>query len=314
MSIIRAPRPAENFYLLDKRISENSSLSWAARGLLIFILGKPDSWKVSVAHLRKQTLSARVRTGRDGVYALLKELEARGYLRTEQKRSADGRGFGEIDYIVSESVYPGQADTRDADTPDADTPEPTLVRIERATRIEGEQPIAQRSALRFAEFWAVYPKRVGKKKSLAKWKAKGLDSQADTIISDVQRRSTEDGRWLDGFIPDPLTYLDGERWEDELQPRRERRDGKPRKSLAERGAEIHRFADERERQAIQYETPTPPRQPETRLQNAIEYIRHQHAIGALGDGPKAAAARDRMIDEARAKYAAGAGEVLSCIA
>lgn len=43
MNIRRAPRPKSNFYLLDKRISEDRRLSWAARGLLIPLLGKPDN-------------------------------------------------------------------------------------------------------------------------------------------------------------------------------------------------------------------------------------------------------------------------------
>ncbi|RQY86714.1 hypothetical protein [Burkholderia stagnalis] len=33
--IIRAPRPTSAFYILDRRISEDRRLSWAARGLLI---------------------------------------------------------------------------------------------------------------------------------------------------------------------------------------------------------------------------------------------------------------------------------------
>jgi hypothetical protein len=136
MSIIRAPRPERNFYILDKRISENARLSWSARGLLIYLLGKPDNWQVSVEHLCKQTAAARIRTGRDGVYALLKELESVGYVRRKQKRSADGKGFGEIDYLVSEIVLPAQTDTRNADTLHADTAEPTLASTEEEPRIE----------------------------------------------------------------------------------------------------------------------------------------------------------------------------------
>lgn len=102
MSIIRAPRPESAFYTLDKRISEDARLSWAARGLLIFLLGKPDHWSVSVEHLRKQTEGARIKTGRDGVYALLTELQATGYIvRRPQRRDASGH-LAEADYLVSE--------------------------------------------------------------------------------------------------------------------------------------------------------------------------------------------------------------------
>jgi len=58
MSIIRAPRPEANFYMLNKAISDDPRLSWAARGLLIYLLGKPDHWKVSPAHLRGETVGS----------------------------------------------------------------------------------------------------------------------------------------------------------------------------------------------------------------------------------------------------------------
>ncbi|HSD17509.1 MAG TPA: hypothetical protein VLC71_09685 [Thermomonas sp.] len=141
MTIIRAPRPESNFYLLDKNISEDGRLSWAARGLLVFLLGKPDYWKISIEHLQRQTHDARIRTRRDGVYALLRELEAVGYMRAIQTRSVDGRGFGEVDYLVSEFVPTAKREAEhvspdDADTPHADTPQTTLVRTESAVRID----------------------------------------------------------------------------------------------------------------------------------------------------------------------------------
>lgn len=129
MSIKRAPRPEANFYLLDKRISEDERLSWASRGLLVFLLGKPDHWEVSVQHLINQTKQAAKRTGRDGTYAILKELELAGYL-TRVRGRADGGEFGKVDYIVHESPqpspHPDKPDTANADvvdSPDTDKPD-----------------------------------------------------------------------------------------------------------------------------------------------------------------------------------------------
>ncbi len=86
------------------------------------------------------------------------------------------------------------------------------------TDTKEEKAIGQRDA--FAEFWSMYPKRVKRKPCRVKWKAKGLDARAVEIIADVRNRIANDGRWLDGFVPDPLTYITQERWDDELQPRR----------------------------------------------------------------------------------------------
>lgn len=90
MSIIRAPRPEANFYMLNKSISEDGRLSWAARGLLVFLLGKPDHWAVSVTHLRNETAKSSKPTGRDGVYGLLQELIAAGYVERRQDRGESG--------------------------------------------------------------------------------------------------------------------------------------------------------------------------------------------------------------------------------
>lgn len=102
MSIIRGPRPETKFYTLDKSISEDSRLSWAARGLLIFLLGKPDNWEVSVKHLINQTQDAIGKaSGRDAVRVILKELEQAGYLIADFAR-AEGGAFNGMAYTVCE--------------------------------------------------------------------------------------------------------------------------------------------------------------------------------------------------------------------
>ncbi len=118
--ITRSARPTSNFYLLDKAISENKNLGWAARGMLIFLLGKPDRWTVSPAALVNETASAGRSTGRDGVYAALKELKDAGYLRSVGNRS-DGGTFAGADYVVYESPQTEKPDT--VDSPDTANPD-----------------------------------------------------------------------------------------------------------------------------------------------------------------------------------------------
>lgn len=73
------------------------------------------------------------------------------------------------------------------------------------------------TADRFEEFWSAYPKKVKRKDAVAKWKSRRLDGKADEIIADVERRKRQDARWLRGFAPDPTTYINGSRWEDEIE-------------------------------------------------------------------------------------------------
>lgn len=100
--IKRAKRPESNFYILNKEISEDSTLTWAARGMLIFLLGKPDNWDISIQALVNETKKSRKQSGRDAVYAIIEELKEAGYITRYQPR-LDGGKMGEVVSYVSES-------------------------------------------------------------------------------------------------------------------------------------------------------------------------------------------------------------------
>lgn len=86
-TIIRVQKDRHNPYvIIDKQIFDNNNLSWKAKGILGYLLSKPDNWKISIADLIKQS-----KDGRMSVYTGLKELENHGYLkrapiRDEKKR------------------------------------------------------------------------------------------------------------------------------------------------------------------------------------------------------------------------------------
>lgn len=69
----------------------------------------------------------------------------------------------------------------------------------------------------FGIFWAVYPKRVAKKDAEKAWKK--LTSEQKVRAMDALPKHIE--HWADSeFIPYPATWLNGERWEDELEERK----------------------------------------------------------------------------------------------
>lgn len=71
-------------------------------------------------------------------------------------------------------------------------------------------------ASRFQEWWEVYPQKRDKKKALKIWKSRGFDEKADMLIEDTKKRIRSDTKWKEGYVPYPTTYLNGDRWEDEL--------------------------------------------------------------------------------------------------
>jgi hypothetical protein len=73
------------------------------------------------------------------------------------------------------------------------------------------------SSSAFESFWQAYPKKVGKAAALKKWELKKLDDYAPTIVAHLKKRVKEDKRWKDGFVLDPTTFLNQERWTDEYE-------------------------------------------------------------------------------------------------
>lgn len=200
MAIRRAPRPDTRFYTLNKDISEDLRLSWGARGLLIYLLGKPDNWEVSVASLINQTADSGKPAGRDAVRGLLKELSSAGYLQAEKKR-ADGGSFDGMSYVVCESSgfspetdYPAPAKPATGEPAPANplqvsneykqvlnTNKNTLVPSDDGTPV---QPKKDDYSTEFEKLWAEYPKREGsnpKNKAYQAWNARrkaGVTSEA----------------------------------------------------------------------------------------------------------------------------------------
>ncbi|MGI6602742.1 MAG: DUF4373 domain-containing protein [Saccharofermentanales bacterium] len=71
----------------------------------------------------------------------------------------------------------------------------------------------------FDDFWSIYPKKVGKKAALKAWeKLRPSKELQERIISAVEQQkkseqwTTENGR----FIPNPATWINQGRWDDEL--------------------------------------------------------------------------------------------------
>jgi hypothetical protein len=99
--IVRNPTK-ERYTVISNAALEDVRLSLKAKGLLAYLLTKPDGWKVIVIHLVKQS--------NDGRYAIekaLDELETFGYIvRTPQKRSDSGK-FDGIDTEVHERPIGG---------------------------------------------------------------------------------------------------------------------------------------------------------------------------------------------------------------
>lgn len=121
MAIIRQKRK-ERFSIIDNRVIEDKRLSWGARGLLEYMLSKPDDWKFYMSEL----ICHSDKDGRDKTYGYMDELKKYGYVTRKQKRNNNGK-FGNQDLIVNDSPLTGFPYTAKPDTDSPDTVNPTLL-------------------------------------------------------------------------------------------------------------------------------------------------------------------------------------------
>lgn len=131
---------------------------------------------------------------------------------SDDQRTTDGqptddqkKTVGRVDQTIPDQTIPKKSTPDKGDIPPTPPADP--------------KPDAQER--RFAEFWAEYPKKVGKKAALTSWKRLKPDAelferimQAVIIAKRSEQWSREGGR----FIPNPATWINQGRWDDELQP------------------------------------------------------------------------------------------------
>ena len=67
----------------------------------------------------------------------------------------------------------------------------------------------------FSLFWESYPKKTDKKKARIAFNRQNLADKMDAIMPalELQKQSKQ---WREGVIPHPTTWINGERWEDDL--------------------------------------------------------------------------------------------------
>lgn len=97
------------------------------------------------------------------------------------------------------------------------TPTPSATPTPTATA-EEQHPREAREDARFTRFWAVYPKKVAKGAALKAWRKRQPD---DALVAEMfvalEWQTQSEGWQKDGgqYVPNPATWLNGGRWEDE---------------------------------------------------------------------------------------------------
>ena len=145
MAVIKANLSA-NFVVVPNSAAQDKSLSWEARGVLVFMLSMPNDWAMHRSWLQEQCESC----GRDKLVRILKELEDGGYLLRTAKQTDGGRMDG-WDWIVypESNKSEGLLYSRTTENPLGGEPAPTketLIQKKHNTNISESETHQQQPA------------------------------------------------------------------------------------------------------------------------------------------------------------------------
>ena len=222
MPIFRATHD-KNYTVIFNETLEDDSLTFQARGMLCYLLAKPDHWRASTMELAKAG-----GCGRDRIHTIMKELEGAGYVKKHKAVKAEDNGkFIGTTYDVFERPKTGpQANTA--------TGKPVAGKAVAGKAGSGGSALVSNQSKevisvvsnhidRFEDFWQMWPRKKSKEDARKAWK-KIKDQPATLLLIQQHLTALRDaGEWRDKqFIPYPATYLNGKRWEDEVdnQPSR----------------------------------------------------------------------------------------------
>lgn len=103
----------------------------------------------------------------------------------------------------------------------------------------------------FESFWEIYPSKRAKKKCQEIWKRRKLDAIADCIIERLNLQIKNDEQWKNGYMPNPSTYLNQDRWEDEVTSPKNNMQAKNKVEADKKQADLEKTSQQRAQEQIQ---------------------------------------------------------------
>lgn len=249
--ILKQQRGEIPFSMVPWSVLNDTNLSWKAKGLLAYLLGKPTGWKVQT-----EDLVRRGSDGEDSVRSGLKEIRDAHYGRLICVRSKGVISEWEFTVTDMPNLEP-EPTSETADNPDVvseDLRSRDLnmrnISNNQCSKNEGKQerevqeegrfvfqekavngslnnpipaelpkpPSCSAASPQFNLFWKTYPRRVAKGDAVKAF-ARAIKKTTIEIMVAAIRNQVNSVDWTKNggqFIPHPSTWLNQERWLDEV--------------------------------------------------------------------------------------------------
>lgn len=209
-----------------------------ALGLFVYLASLPPNWT-----FYKKQIADHFKLGRERLNRILKTLCDHKLITIEHKRDAQGRFVHMSLHVCSMNGFqinaqPLQAapalDEQPTCAPLTENPSTVNqslendiykdiskkkegIKKENKNNISASSDAHENESDSFDTFWSLYPIKKNKVRARNIWNRKNLNKIAVLICNDLSNRQVNDHSWRDmQFIPHPSTYLQNERWKDEI--------------------------------------------------------------------------------------------------
>lgn len=230
-------RIKRGFTVVPNELINDLSISAVARFLFVYMASKPDDWDFHNNELMKATGIKDPRTFRRH----MSELITPGWISRERTR-AEGAQFSSYDYTLHEKPRCKKC-TVEPECKISTVEEMHGAKNAHLTNKDFKQiNTSNKERLSFSRFWDLFDKKVERAKCEKKW-AKISDADKEKIFEHVPKyvKSQPEKQ----YRKNPLTYLNGECWNDEIIPRAGKQPIPINSRLkVERGEEYSRQAEE----------------------------------------------------------------------
>ena len=236
MPVIRIEKQ-KNYTIMSNYHLQDRNISLKAKGLLSYMLSLPDYWEYSITGL-----ASICKEGPDCIRSTVQELEEAGYITRNRQRLENGQ-LGGIEYVVRERPVESQ----DADKPISENPTQAEVTVENPRQINNVSkkertkkspynPPRDKNAIfeehSFNQFWDAYPKKVSKQAAIKAWNRLKPSAELVMVILSALSKQKKLDQWQNQqYIPNPASWLNGKRWEDEIPVESEKKKEDDRKVL-----------------------------------------------------------------------------------
>jgi hypothetical protein len=236
-------RKKNGFTQISNTLIEDPRLSWKAKMILIYLLSRPDYWRVN-----KKDIENRATDGRESVQNGLNELKELGYLHIYQHRNEKGQMIGwiwEYDDVsfatdqrqnrntdnqqeigetmsvtrMTENPTDGKAEVRESRTYNNTVFNNTVLNNTKEKKNNNKKINSSEIDREFEKIWALYPRKQGKQKAFEYFKkARKIKKIPYEIIENglyryiryLEQQGTDEQ-----YIMHGSTWFYQEKWQDE---------------------------------------------------------------------------------------------------